>query len=95
MKFTKQDYSLLSGAIKIHLSLYTMEEINQARQIMIDNPNIKRDYISLIWAIFFKVKKYDETINDMIYTRTRNGTYNDNHIETALKHIFKEYGIEE
>ena len=33
------------------------------------------------------------TINDMIHERTSNGTYNNSHIETALKKIIKEYGI--
>jgi len=91
MKFTPNDYSVLSAAIKRFLHLYTMDEIESSREVFKTNPKINNHYIAFIWAIFHKVRANDQTINDMIHER-RN-TYNDAHIETALKAIFKEYGI--
>jgi len=91
MKFTPNDYSILSGAIKRHLNLYTTKEIESSRDTLRNNPKINNHYIAFIWAVFHKVRNNDQTINDMMHER-RN-TYNDAHIETALKSIFKEYGI--
>ena len=89
MKFTPNDYSILSGAIKRHLALYTTEELATGIKQFIESSKANNKYIAFIWAIFFKVRRSDMTINDMIHERT----YNDSHIETALKNIFKEYGI--
>jgi len=95
MKFTPNDYSILSGAIKRQLNLYTMKEIDSSRNTFRNNPKINSHYIAFIWAVFHKVRRHDQTINDLIHERSSNGTYNDSHIETALKKIFKEYGIKD
>ena len=93
MKFTANDYSLLSGVIKRHLNLYTKQELEAGLNNFIKGSSANNKYIAFIWAIFFMIRKNDMTINDMIHERSANGTYNDNHIETALKKIFTEYGF--
>ncbi len=88
MKIGIQHYSILSGAIKRHLNLYTKEELQKALRDFQANKRLNDYRIALIWSIFHKVRDNDQTINDMIH----NSDYKDTHIETALKKIFKEYG---
>jgi len=88
MKIGIQHYSILSGAIKRHLNLYTKGELQLAVRKFQANKRLNDYRIALIWSIFHKVRDNDQTINDMIH----NSDYNDAHIQTALKKIFKEYG---
>jgi hypothetical protein len=89
MKVTTNDFSVMSGAIKRFLHLYTMDEISRSKEVFYTSSKANNKYIAFIWAIYFKVKNNDETLKDMMLERA----YNDAHIETALKKIFKEYGI--
>ena len=89
MKFTPNDFSILSGAIKRFLHLYTPEEIEGSRTAFHKVSKAVDKDLAFRWAVFYKVRKNDQTVNDMIAERK----YNDAHIETALKRIFKEYGV--
>ena len=91
MKFTQNDYNLLERGINEFLDLFSKEELNEGINEFVHNSKANNKFVAFIWAIFFKVSNNDQTIKDMIRERD----YLDAHIQTALKKIFKAYGITE
>ena len=89
MKITKEHYSVINGAITNYLNLYTTEELQKMVRMYQTNKKFNDYRVAFIWRVFHAIRSSDQTINDLIHY----SSYKDAHIETALKKMFKEFGL--
>ncbi len=89
MKMGINHYNVLKNGLEAYLALYTIEEHNEIIKDFQANESYNDYRIAYIWAVYHCVRKNDESIKEIISY----GAYNDIHIETALKKVFKDYGL--
>jgi len=84
MKMTKEDYNLLKEAI---IKQGKLEDLQATHNEVISGTQGKDKEMLFRWEIFWRVN-----VQSKIKTLLMHG-YTDNHIDTALKQIFKEIRI--
>ena len=80
MLMTKHQYKILTDAINKIETAYTKETMKLHREKV---SFVNDQFISFIWSIYWMIKGDDRKIIG--------ADLNDNHIETALKKVLREY----
>ncbi len=87
MKMTPRTYNYLYNAIRDFKSLFSAEDWQSEIRQHQAGTTAKDWRISFIWRVLFAVEQ-DMTLRDMIHEEK----LKDDHIETALKKIFRDLG---
>ena len=80
MKMSKRLFGELAESIDNVMSKHSLKVITEHRQSV---PYVKNQFIAFCWSMFH-ISKFD-------CKRLYNAGLNDNHIETALKHILSDF----
>ena len=94
MKMTKEDYTVLKNHIfsQIDMNIKMNDKLNNRKEFVEEWDRIYKDYTETrkLWDMYWGIggNVWKETAFNDIYDRR----YNDNHITTALRKIYKELG---